>query len=155
MSRTQGSTNETVFDTYKSTHISLSPIENLMIAVYEQAVTDLNLLIKSGSDQLDRTGISFSDVYNFFDKSYYNEYMSVNGKEIYNLAVADLIRNGYVNEAQVEEMEDKAIENGVKADRIALDRYARQSSLTKIERNEYKELAESLSKEDGMSDRVG
>ena len=46
MSRTKGSTNESIFQTFKTTHSSLSPIENLMLAVYEQAVNDLTFLLK-------------------------------------------------------------------------------------------------------------
>lgn len=153
MSRTKGSTKESIFQTFKTTHSSLSPIENLMLAVYEQAVTDLTFLLKSGKEQSTRSEISFADIYNFFDKSYYNDYVDVNGKEIYNIAIAKLLSEDLINENQLEKMENDAIALGVEADRIALDRYKRlgSKSLTNIE----SEDLDNIEVEDELDNRAG
>lgn len=153
MSRTKGSTNESIFQTFKTTHSSLSPIENLMLAVYEQAVTDLTFLLKSGKEQSTRSEISFADIYNFFDKSYYNDYVNVNGKEIYNIAIANLLSEDLINENQLEKMENDAIALGVEADRIALDRYKRlgSKSLTNIEAEDL----DNIEIEDELDNRAG
>lgn len=153
MSRTKGSTNESILQTFKTTHSSLSPIENLMLAVYEQAVTDLTFLLKSGKEQSTRSEISFADIYNFFDKSYYNDYVDVNGKEIYNIAIAKLLSEDLINENQLEKMENDAIALGVEADRIALDRYKRlgSKSLTNIE----SEDLDNIEVEDELDNRAG
>ena len=147
MSRTKGSTNESIFQTFKTTHSSLSPIENLML------VTDLTFLLKSGKEQSTRSEISFADIYNFFDKSYYNDYVNVNGKEIYNIAITNLLSEDLINESQLEKMENDAIALGVEADRIALDRYKRlgSKSLTNIEAEDL----DNIEVEDELDNRAG
>lgn len=126
MARIKGSTNDTVFQSYKFTHSSLSPVENLMLAVYEQAVEDLRLLVKNGQFEKKRSSISIADIYDFFDKSYYNKYMEVDGKEIYNHVMNQMVNEGYITQDKLTEIEDKAISQGVKADRIAYDREMRK-----------------------------
>ena len=70
MARTFGSTYEDVYESYSSTRPDLNPIENLVMAIVEQAIRDYATMLKEKVSQLDRSQVSVKDVMSFLEEEY-------------------------------------------------------------------------------------
>lgn len=76
----------TIFDTYCTTMHDLSPVENLMMAVYEQAIIDYKSLAVKGVDEVasKNSAYSVAEIEEFINNSPVNNYMRVDGKVLLN-----------------------------------------------------------------------
>ena len=76
--------NETIFERYPATSEDFSPAENLMIAVYDQAITDYKQLYMSGKTEVNSNNHHFSlaDIEEFMEKTPVNDYMRIDGHNL-------------------------------------------------------------------------
>lgn len=84
MARTKGSTNDTIYESFSTVNKNYNSIENLMLAVYEQAIRDYTYLLKNDLKQSQRTQMSIEDITDFLDNSskYYSSFIDINGQKI-------------------------------------------------------------------------
>ena len=82
MARTKGSTNDTIYESFSTVNKNYNSIENLMLAVYEQAIRDYTYLLKNDLKQSQRTQMSIEDITDFLDNSskYYSSFIDIYGQ---------------------------------------------------------------------------